>query len=125
MLRRAAIRNLFGAGLGAALVRKAEPVAAQPTYTHVPPLGLPAQGSPEVEKKWRLFNLNARERAEQEELDEIRRRLLGEWPPQVASCHSWAPWFRATVAARHIRDRRRAHRSWEDQLRAKIFGEDA
>lgn len=61
---------------------------------------------------------------------EVRRQLaqniLGHLPPSVASNHSWAPWFRAQVAARQLEAIEWDRRGFMDKLHAelhrKVFG---
>lgn len=49
--------------------------------------------------------------------------LLGGMPPHIASCHSWAPWFRAQRAAAWAQQQHDAEDSFEQRLRRAIVGE--
>lgn len=126
MIRRAALRAFMGAAFGAGAARKAAAGAAGSlvrsagVVTGVPS-GIVGSSRPPDESKWKRYYDLLAPSQDRREVEHLREDFLGGMPPGVASNHSWAPWFRAHVAAKRIVEARKAQRSWEEKVRAYVF----
>lgn len=123
---RRGLLRAFGVGAlaGVAPTREIAPGVGTPLPFLPPPMtgfGSPIVGTPQ---NWSLFNATAKPAQRKRRREEIAAALRGGMPPHMASCHSWAPWFRAQRAAAWIEAREAEHDDWFTALRRRIVGDE-
>ena len=79
--------------------------------------------SPKMRTAWRVFDETVRPQRRIERRKDISRALLAGYPPQVASSFSWAPWFRASVAARILDEEQARAEDFFTAMRRQIVGD--
>lgn len=126
-IRRGFLRLLGGAALGAGAARAAADAGPKPPGAALPasPVGelIAWNESPERRAARRALDAASHEGTRANRRQRHARALLGGYPPQVASMHACAPWFRAMVAARIIEAEEHSHEEWHEQLRRYFLGD--